>query len=112
MLKGGNPTITRILNFAIAVFFIGIIFKIQHYAYAAELLLGAMLSIFIAYSIRFIQKQNKQLLDYLKVFFVQSWVVATVLRLQHYPYNRLASQIAFGALILVVLVSGIQRIKK
>ena len=87
MVKGGNTVVRNLLNISISLLLIGILFKIQHYAYAGELIFTGYGAIFILYPIRFYHKQPKVLLDYLKVGLVLSFIIflkKILLKVDHY----------------------------
>lgn len=64
-----------IIRICVSILLIGLLFKIMHWPFANALLLITISAILIFYSIRFILKTKKEILDYVKWFLVVSWSI-------------------------------------
>lgn len=73
----------RITYLFLAVIIIGLLFKIQHWASAGTTLKIGYVGIMINYAIRFITKKQKNLLDILKLLWVESTALISLLSLMH-----------------------------
>ena len=91
------------LRLSMSVTLIGILFKILHYAFAAELLVIGVIGIVIFYGISFYQKQQKTLLDYAKVFLLISFLAHYLFRILHLQFGYVFTYIFQGALILFII---------
>jgi hypothetical protein len=80
----------RFILLGIAVFLIGVLFKIQHWSYSSTFTICAILIISITYLLRFILKKNKTLIDFIKaiwlilvlfgyLFYTMHWYGSTIL---------------------------------
>jgi hypothetical protein len=79
-----NKTIFgRLTLIFISVIIIGFLFKLQHWANAGTLLIFGYVGIMITYTIRFIAKKQKLLLDIFKLIWVETTALISLLVLMH-----------------------------
>jgi len=71
------------IRLLLALFIIGILFKIMHWPFANILILASSLGIIILYPIRFYLNNNKETLNYVKLFLVPLWFVLYVSKTLH-----------------------------
>ena len=62
----------RILSLFLAIFVVGLLFKIMHWPFANQMLMVAAIGGMIVYFVRFILKKSKTLLDLLKFLWLES----------------------------------------
>ena len=62
-----------ILRLFVSLLIFAVLFKVMHWPYANTILLPAVAGILIFYSIRFLFKNQKNSLDYIKLIFVFTW---------------------------------------
>ena len=88
----------KLLAIEFAIFFIGILWKIQHWPGASLILLVSGLAMMITYMARFINKKETQLLDWLKISWVFSFVVSHIIFLRFFVlemYSTIISSCLF-----------------
>lgn len=100
-----KKNINLFLRFSIAVIILGILFKIFHLQFAFILFIVGALGIIVFYSLRFLQKQPKKLLDYSKLFLVVTFLIHYVLRVFHYSFNTIFSLLFQIALVVFIILS-------
>ncbi len=91
------------LRLSMSVTLIGILFKILHYAFAAELLVIGVIGIALFYGITFYQNQHKTVLDYAKVFLLVSFLTHYLFRIFHLQFGHIFTFIFQGALLLFII---------
>ncbi|MDR1678208.1 MAG: hypothetical protein LBR81_00290 [Prevotellaceae bacterium] len=69
----------RILRIIIAIFIVGILFKVQHWPGAAIILSISVSALLITYLVRFITKKEKKLLDWLKVIWLSLYFISDII---------------------------------
>lgn len=97
----------RIINICIAVLIVGIWMKIIHLSAANIVVTMAISSIGVTYSLRFIDKKNKNHLDFLKVSWVLSTCIIAILIFLHLipkDYSLISRIIFFITLIDYCLI--------
>ena len=101
------------LRLSISVAIIGILFKIQHWMYAGPILIIGCLGIGVFYSLRFFQKEEKDLLDYFRLAMIILFLFHYVIRVFHLPYGivfRSLFQLSF-LLFLILYIRDIFFVK-
>ncbi|KAA5534679.1 hypothetical protein F0919_08675 [Taibaiella lutea] len=102
-----NSVLGRLSYIAISIFIIGLFFKLQHWPYSGILILFGLTAITVMYTIHFIIKRKKKLLDWIKVFAVFIKAVASMFWILHWSYREelsIASTIVLIALIAVFYI--------
>jgi hypothetical protein len=74
----------KLLYIALALVLLGVLARIQHWAGSHLMLLTGIIAVSVIYLIHAVQKQKKQLPDYLKMAFIVGHCVSTTLRLFRY----------------------------
>ena len=77
------------LRIAIVILIFGALFKIMHWPYANNLMLLGGASIGILYTIRFVYKREKTILDYVKLAMILIWVfnyLSNAFQIFYVPY--------------------------
>lgn len=77
-----NRRYSTIARIAIAAYMLGIVFKIMHLSGADQILITSFALLIVLYSIHFVAKHPKNVLDYLKMLTVISFA-STPLRMLH-----------------------------
>jgi len=78
----------RLSFLALAVLIIGGLFKIQHWPGSSGLILGSVCLLAIFYTIHFLGKQDKRLLDWAKCLYVISTLALINILAFHLPFFR------------------------
>ena len=86
-----NTVWSRISYFGFAILIAGMLFKLQHWPGQYVFILTGCSIIGIAYVIHFIKKRVKVLLDWEKVLYVITLMVAITFRMLHYGFNEVLS---------------------
>jgi len=86
LLKNGTFIKNKLFKISISIFIIEILFKIMHFPFAGPMIILSFLSISILYTIHFFKKQNKVMVDYLKLIILYIAVFEWVFSLLHWPY--------------------------
>ena len=73
----------RLTYIFLSVIIVGFLFKLQHWPFAGTTLMIGYVGIMITYAIRFITKKQKHLLDILKLLWVQTTAIISLLILMH-----------------------------
>jgi len=89
MINIKDKKLRKPLRLLISLLIIGMLFKIIHWPYSSILIISAFSGIAVLYPIRFKNKTNKALLDYIKLVLVISWVLNSLFTLYHLPYGLL-----------------------
>jgi hypothetical protein len=76
----------KIIIIGIAVFIIGVLFKIQHWVGSSIIILSSLVIIFLTYLVRFLSKSNKLLVDYVKVIWLLFAFSAYYFRIMHWHF--------------------------
>lgn len=118
LLKNGGFVYSkyiRFLNISFAVFILAILFKIQHWPGAGILLIVFPFAVTTIYTLWFIGKENKQLLDILKLFWVPVYLASVIVKMLHFPYAfelNLAQFILFIAMLALLISKNYQKLIK
>ena len=92
----------RIFFFSIATIIIGALFKLQHWTYGSLIYLFGVVAAIIIYNAHFIKKPAKQLLDWLKVVFINIQFIASAFGLNHWPYSYEMRVVASFVFLLLI----------
>lgn len=98
LLQNGNIQGTvyfRIIRFCMGLILLGAMFKIMHWPGANLILLLSMFGVAITYGIWFLRKKQKGRLDFLKLVWVLSAFIGTVLVILHWVKPGI-TYIAYG----------------
>ena len=92
LLQQGTLIKTRPF-FQLILFFLGIatvgaLFTIQGWPYNNIILVTGLLGVPTIYTIRFIKKQDKERLDFLKILWVSIFYIGTTFKLEHWPLGK------------------------
>ena len=82
------------LFIGIIIFMVGLHFKILHWPYGNTILVFSILFIFITYGVRFLNKKQKNLLDFTKFLWILPAGAALIFRFSHWLYSDLLSYIS------------------
>lgn len=82
-----RPYIQLILGF-LCLIIIGMLFKASHWPYSKIIFYIGLYGIPITYIIKFIRKQSKKRLDFLKVMWVLSIFVKITFSINHWPFGE------------------------
>ena len=107
-----SKILTFPLRIAIIVLIFGVLFKIIHWPFAHNLMLLGGASIGILYTIRFVYKKEKTILDYTKLAMILIWVfnyLANAFQLFYVPY--IYEILLLGLFIYWFYVEGISYFK-
>jgi uncharacterized membrane protein len=102
-----NSKLGRLSYITLSIFIIGALFKLMHWPYGGILILFGLTAIMVIYTIYFIMKRQKKLLDWIKVFAVLIKTVASMFWISHWSYREelsVASTIVLIALIIVFYI--------
>lgn len=77
------------LRLSISIAILGILFKILHWMFAAQILISGCVGIAIFYALHFYQKQPKEILDYSRLALVIFFLFHYVIRVFHLPYGSI-----------------------
>ena len=72
---------------ALATLLIGMLMRILHWPYAAGIIFTSFVAILILYTIRFLKKEEKQSIDFIKMALVLFWTTNGLLRILDFPYT-------------------------
>jgi hypothetical protein len=75
--------LTLPIRIALVILVFGALFKLMHWSYAKELMFFGGILIGTLYSIRFLNKKEKTLLDYVKLSFVFLWLFSYLVQVFH-----------------------------
>ena len=78
MEKQATKILTLPLRVALVILLYGALFKVMHWPYANILMLIGGVSIGLLYTIRFLNKEDKSKLDYVKIAIVLIWVFSYI----------------------------------
>lgn len=92
----------RISYFGLAILIAGMLFTLQHWPGQYIFILIGGSTIGIVYTIHFIKKNTKTALDWEKVFYVITLMVAVIFRKLHYGYNEELSWLLFSAGMVLI----------
>lgn len=116
LLKNGSflqSKYVRFLNLSFAIFLAAILFKILHLPGADVLLIIFPIAVTSTYTIWFISKPSKQILDVLKLFWVPVFLTSVIVKMLRQPYSMelyLAQLILFVAMLIVFISKNSQRL--
>lgn len=97
------------LGLGLALIALGALFKIEHWAFGDQLLLGGALAVAIAYGFWFRAKSQHELLDYLKLAWVLAAMSAVVALSLFRPWLKLLASISEALFWAVALLYVYQR---
>ena len=101
----------RPIYIAIGFLIIGAMLKIMHWQYGVEVLVAAFAAIGLLYIFRFLNKQPKLIVDYLKLLIVVSWAINGILIILHLPYRTVFPWITGIALMAWFPLEGLDYFK-
>jgi hypothetical protein len=87
MIKAGstwNSSQGRMIKFSVGILLLFALLKILHLQYSIFFLVAGSVGIIAAYTLSFLKKPGKTVLDYLKLIWVLAVFIITPLRLTHY----------------------------
>ncbi|WP_411030575.1 hypothetical protein [Spongiimicrobium sp. 3-5] len=95
------------LRISIAVLVLGILLKIQQLSSNANaIIITALASIAILYTLRFWKKNKKGFLDYIKLILVVFWCANVVFSVLHLPYETFFETITFITFLIWTVMEG------
>ncbi|MCI1185942.1 hypothetical protein MON38_00810 [Hymenobacter sp. DH14] len=97
------------LGLGLALVGVGALFKIEHWVFGDQLLIGGALAVAIAYSLWFRTKSQRELLDYLKLAWVLAAMSAVVAMSLFRPWLKPLASIAEALFWAVALLFVYQR---
>ncbi len=98
MQNSTKKTLTFPIRIALILLVCAILFKVQHWPYASQLLLMSTIPLALLYSLRFLNKKEKKRIDIVKLGLVLVWTINIILKTYHINF------IAYGfELVLFVL---------
>ncbi len=103
-VKISKQKVRLFLRLSIATAILGVLFKVMHWPYSWFLLICGILGIAICYTLQFIQRQPKSLLDYSKLFLLNAFLFHYIFRVFHLPYGYIFTTIAQFALVLFLVL--------
>ena len=89
----------------------GVVFKIMHWPLGLPMLLSGLSIVTVLYSVRYVFKQNKTILDLLKLLWILSLLISVILKLEHWPYGEVAITVQSVLFIAVFVSFYLQDIK-
>jgi len=96
------------IRISLAVFILGLLFKIMHWPYSWLIITVSCASVMIFYSLRFLNKNTKEILDYTKLILVFSWGLNAVFAINHLPYKIIFNVAFLISFLLWLLLGGYQ----
>ena len=93
----------RLTYIFLSIIIVGFLFKLQHWTFAGTTLMIGYVGIMITYAIRFLTKKQKHLLDILKLLWVETTAVISLLIMMH-KINREYSIINAVLFIAIICV--------
>jgi hypothetical protein len=106
MVSGEEKYLTVPLRISVAVAAIGILLRILHLEGANLVVLAGFVAIIPLYTFRFYKKQNKLLLDYIKIIFVLSFCVNRIFLVLHLSYREISGYISMTSFVLWLCLEG------
>lgn len=97
----GKTIFGRLTYFLLAIIIVGFLFKLQHWPLAGTTLIIGYAGIMIIYTIRFLTKKNKLFVDILKLLWVETTAVISLLILLH-KINK--EYLLINGLIFIALI--------
>lgn len=94
----------KILLMNIALILIGVALLISHITYSKIILTAFILSIILIFTIYIINKKRKTMLDYLKWFYVTSFILLKAINFNHYLFFNEIWVINFISTVLIVIL--------
>jgi len=86
LTKTPKKKFSLVLRFCLSILILGALFKVMHWPYANQLMLPAVSGILIFYTIRFLLKETKERLDYVKLLLVLTWSLHYLITVFHLFY--------------------------
>lgn len=75
------------LRISLVALFLGILMRMLDWPYAAGVLFTSFLAVGLLYAIRFLKKENKQPVAYIKMLLVLFWTTNGLLRVMDFPHT-------------------------
>ncbi len=94
----------RLCYFAFALLAIGMLFKLQHWPYGGIMILISLAAVMVIYTIHFMLKRQKKLLDWMKEATIVTKAVAAMSWMLHWMYRYELLVTSTVMLILLVTV--------
>ena len=92
------------LNLAVALMFLGALFKIQHYSYS-DLIMNTSLIVFaLIYPIWFAAKKDKKALDWAKFCYMELQTITGLFYFNHLPYKSILQYLSIGTLLILAVL--------
>jgi len=89
-----------LFRLSIAIVLLGALLKIMHWPYAAMALTVGTFGVIFFYTLRFILKSDKKLIDVVKFIFILSWACRPILEFPKHPELTLWVQRILGLLLI------------
>lgn len=95
------------LRIGISILLLGILLKTQQWSsHANTIIIVALVSISVLYTIRFWKKTRKVFLDYVKLVLIVFWCTNVILSVLHLPYETFFEVITFIAFLIWTVLEG------
>jgi len=94
----------RLCYITLALLITGMLFKLQHWPGGSLFIFVSLCAIIVIYSIHFILKRQKKLLDWMKVFAVVIKAVAAMFWMLHWMHRTEISIASIAVLLLLIAV--------
>jgi hypothetical protein len=112
-MKSEQKKILKVpLRLSISILIIGMLFKIMHWPYGAEIVACAFGAIIIVYPFRFWNKKPKFVIDYVKLILLISWALNGIFTILHLPYKIYLSAVASISLIVWLVMEASRYFRK
>jgi hypothetical protein len=72
-----------------AIILIGVLFRIQHWPYGGLLIFMGLSAVLFAYFVRFLNKNNKGFIDFIKVLWIGTAFIGSYFKINHWPNGDL-----------------------
>jgi hypothetical protein len=82
----------------------GAMFMIQHWPWGRLMVYSGMAIIAVAYTVYYIRKPSKALLDHLKLAWLVTRITGVLFVLQHWPYGHIIVEVSNVLLIVTIFV--------
>ena len=92
--------------------FIGMLLKIMHWPYGNLIITTSYIFIIAFYFLRFSNKVEKKILDFIKLILVSSFCIHAILRLYHLLYQEIFRIIAFISFLFWITLEGFSYFKQ
>ncbi|MFK7832164.1 MAG: hypothetical protein AB8B52_02705 [Winogradskyella sp.] len=95
-----SKILTFPLRIALIILIFGALFKVMHWPYAAILMFIGSVSLGLLYAVRFLKKQHKIKLDYVKFALISLWIINYLVN----AFHLVALPYILEALIIILFV--------